>query len=514
MRSRAAFIISNVFLLALFAWVLLASRRPLCIDSKIVDKIDIIHSHGTDTVYACGVRKSVPFSPYLNEMLPYIKDRLQNVEVTLKAIAPLQKPVQIAIRLDQPWAFGLSDHTITLGEKLFLSEGHLEKAIFKSWYREREPSTFAYSALAEESITDFLLYLSKSEINIEDRLKGYRTTTKTVRWPQVIKTVSSYCESPWKNSEHYQVCFKDKNADEVLSENLMELSLRPLVTSSLIDSYQQLSFAEKNEMIRNFSAFVSSQRKPPLNLIGALWESHPSPILMSREVLKEIQEYMFRASETQSHGSYKLLVSHFTENLRKKGFQDASSEVFFDFIYESDQIIDKNSPLFRQLKKISDNNKDMQIALVDQKHIWFLPSTDPLERSLFNQIRSHQRIVEKCGTFDFGFVMDYASSVDKLMIIDSCKKKSPQELQAYISEGAEGFARNNKGISFVQFHIPSLMIKSDAIPPKTNVVALMQTRDVNSPVLQSLGWQELLWEKGVDAYRPKAQIEAIQWFRF
>ena len=177
-------------------------------------------------------------------------------------------------------------------------------------------------------------------------------------------------------------------------------------------------------------------------------------------------------------------------------------------------MVDKSSPLFKQLQKVSENNKDLQIALVDPKHIWFLPSIDSLERGLFVQIRSHQRIVEKCGPFDFAFVTGYAPTVDKLLVIDSCKKKSPQQIQAYLEEGAEGFARNNKGISFVQFHMPSLMIKSDEIPPKTNIVALMQNRDVNSPILQTLGWQELLWEKGVDAYRPKAQIQAIQWFRF
>ena len=160
MQSRILLIISNVCLLALFAWVLVASRRPLCIDSKIVDKIDIIHKHGADTVYACGARKSVPFSPYLNELLPYIKDRLHEVETTLKAISPLRAPLKLEIQLNKPWAFAVNNHSISIGEKLFLSEGHLEKAIFKVWYREREASTFAYSRLVEESITDFLLFLS------------------------------------------------------------------------------------------------------------------------------------------------------------------------------------------------------------------------------------------------------------------------------------------------------------------------------------------------------------------
>jgi hypothetical protein len=514
MWSRIALITSNVFVFALFAWILLASRRPLCIDSRLVDKIDIITAKGSETVYACHMRKSVAFSPYLNEMLPYIKNRIHDVESALKAVGPLQQPVQIEIQLNNPWVFSVYDHSITIGEQLFLSEGHLEKAIFKAWYREREPENFAYSRLVEESITDFLLFLSKSEINIEDRYIGFRTKSGGIHWPQVIKTAQSYCNSPWKNSEHYQICISKKNIDSLLSDDLMELSLRPLVTSSLIDSYLQLPFGEKNEMIKGLSRFVTSKRDPPLNLIGAMWESHPSPIMMTREILKEMQEYMFRSSETKFSPSYKKLVSHFSESLRKKGFQDASSEVYFDFIYESDKPLDKSSSVFKQFQQISEAHKDLQIALVDGKNIWFMPSGDAMDQSLFSQVRAHSRIVEKCGVFDFAYVLSYANSAEKLMVLDSCKKKVPENLKSFIDEGPEGFARSNKDISFVQFHIPSLMIKSDMIPPKENVIALIQNRDVNSPVLQALGWQELQWEKKIDAYRPKAQIEAIQWFRF
>lgn len=492
----------------------MVSRRPLCIDSRLVEKIDIVTSQGQETVWACYLRKSVTFSPYLHEMLPHIKDRLRPVEDLLKVVGPLRQPARLEIFLGRPWAFEVLDHSIYLGEQVFLSRGHLEKALLKIWYREQNPDAFAYNRLAEEIMTDFLFFLMEGDLKIEDRRIGMQTRITGSRWPQVIKSVQSYCDSPWKVSEHYQICFNKRNLEEFLAEDVLSFSLRPLISASLIESYQQLSFNEKNEVLRQFSQFISSQRVPPLDLIGAFWESHPSAILMGRHILKEVQEYMFRSEHSHVQPSYKRFVSYFTESLRKRGFEEATSEVYFDFIYESASTVNPKSDFFKDLQKLSENRKDLQVALVDGKSIWFLPSTYPLDLNLFNEIKSRHRMVETCGAFDFGFVLKYAEKAEKLVAVETCGKNNPQRLESYLSQGVEGFARANKNLSFVQFHLPSLMLKSEFIPPKENVIALIQNRDISSPILQTLGWQELNWDQGMDAYRPKAQVEAIQWFRF
>jgi hypothetical protein len=512
--SRIILIISNVLVIGMLGWLLYNGRKPLCIDSKVVEKIDIVTSHGREVVYSCNQRKFVPFSPYLHEMLPHIKDRVRDVETLTKVIGPLGRPVKLEILFNKPWLFEVMDHSVYMGEQMFLAEGHLEKALLKVWYREKRPETFAYSQLAEETMTDFLLYLAKGDIEFEDRYQGLRTKLGGARWPHVLKSIQSYCDSPWKTSEHFNICISGKHLPEFIGENLLQLSLRPLLSSSMIESYQELPFAQKNEFLKNIGSFISSPRNPPLDILGAHWDLYPSSILMGQEILKTMQEYVFRSSMSQTMPSYKLMASYLTENLRQKGFQEASSEVYFDFIYETQDTMDVSSPVFANLQALSEARQDIQIAVIDSKNIWFLPSRYSLDLNLFKEIKSRQRIVDMCGNFDFGFVKGYAQKTEKLMVIQSCGKYQPQKIESYIKDGPEGFARNNKQIQFVQFHLPSLLSRSEQIPSEESVINLVQNRDVNSPIIQALGWQELRWEKSVEAYRPKAQIEAIQWFRF
>ncbi len=509
--SRSLIVISNLCVLGLFGWTLYASRKPLCIDSTVVEKIDVVTSQGLESVFACRMQEHVPFSPYLYEMIPLIESRIQKVEQTFRATDSLAKPVKIEVFLKKPWTFGVLDHSIYIGEQMLLSEGHLEKALLKIWYRERQNELFVHSNLAEEMITDFLLYLTKGQIGIEDRYFGYRTKTVGVRWPHVMKSAQGYCDSPWKASEDYNVCVLGKNLPEFLGGHLLQLSLRPLVSAAFIESYQELDFFQKNEFLRNLSEFVLSERIPPLPAVA---QDDSSALMMGQEVINNIKRYIFQSNLAKSLGSYKILSKHVLDKLFQKGFQDASGEVHFDFVYESLLPLDVNSELFKSLQKVSEDQPDLQIAATDGKKIWFLPSKYPLEMSLIKGLRSFHRVVETCGQFNFDFVLRYAGLTDKLMAIESCRGVKPEKIESYFQEGAEGFARNNRKLSFVQFHVPSLILKSDVIPRSQDVISLIQDRDLANPIFKVLGWQDLRFEKAVGAYRPRAHVEAIQWFRF
>ncbi len=47
----------------------------------------------------------------------------------------------------------------------------------------------------------------------------------------------------------------------------------------------------------------------------------------------------------------------------------------------------------------------------------------------------------------------------------------------------------------------------------TNVFDLVSKRQLDNPVFQSLGWQEIKYSQASEAYFPKAFIDAIEWFR-
>lgn len=46
-----------------------------------------------------------------------------------------------------------------------------------------------------------------------------------------------------------------------------------------------------------------------------------------------------------------------------------------------------------------------------------------------------------------------------------------------------------------------------------DVLSVIQKRDLNDPIFKTLGWQELQWSRTLDAYQPRAQLDAIEWFR-
>lgn len=68
-------------------------------------------------------------------------------------------------------------------------------------------------------------------------------------------------------------------------------------------------------------------------------------------------------------------------------------------------------------------------------------------------------VLETCSKVDFTRVMSFAKETSRLLVVRTCDPKKALHFQKFIFNGAEGFAMQNQKISFVQFHLPSVMIK-------------------------------------------------------
>lgn len=86
-------------LLSLF--VVQMTRRPLCIESKVVERIDRLGVQGTDTVYRCAVNRETPFSTYFSEQSRDLTYRIQKTERLLESIEPFERKVQLTISESQ-----------------------------------------------------------------------------------------------------------------------------------------------------------------------------------------------------------------------------------------------------------------------------------------------------------------------------------------------------------------------------------------------------------------------------
>lgn len=491
--------------------VLQMTKRPLCIDSRVVERIDRLAGQSSESVYRCALNKETPYSTYFGQQLKDLGARIQQTEKVLESLEPFEKKIQLTIMEDHPYLYRIQGHQIFIGSKLLEAPGHLEKALAKIWYRERSETLFAQQNLMEEVVTDFLVYLQSGDLDIGDPNTHLTTAVRKVKWPYVLKSIAAYCDSSWKQSEHFATCQNHTGAETDLKDQVTEMSLRPLLVSSWIRSYKKLSMKERFNFTANLSQLLHSEHNPHLPMMGGL--TSETTLLKAAEAIKNINLFVSSSHLNKESTSYRQFVANLTNELRTSGFQEAFAEAAFDVLFVSQEPLTENSKVFQEFEQISKAQPKLQMALRDSQNLWMLPSRYPIPIASFGQIKADRTIVEKCGGYNFSYVMDYAEITEKLLVVDRCDLQKQVQYEKFLSDGAEGFAIQNKGLSFVQFHLPSLLMKREELAQVANVFEFIQKRDLESASFKSLGWREVRWSQQANAYQPKAYVDAIEWFR-
>lgn len=494
--------------------VLQMTKRPLCIESKVVERIDRLGLQKSESIYRCAINKETPYSEYFGQKNRELSARVQSVERVLESIEPFYQKVQVTILQDRPYLYRIQGHQLFIGEKLLEAPGHLEKALAKIWYRERNEISFPQQSLFEEVVTDFLVYLQYGDLDIGDPNTLLVTAIHKVKWPYILKSIDAYCESAWKQSEHFATCYSSLKTDADLMSFVTEMSLRPLLVSSWIHSYRQLGMKERFEFVANLPQLIRSEHAPQLPVFAPMaMGAQGSTLAKAAEAIKSVNLFVSSSILSKESNAHKSFVANMTNELRASGFQEAFAEANFDVLFVSQEPIKESSQVFQDFIRVMKSHPKMQIALRDQKNLWMLPSRFPVPLASFGQIKANRTIVEKCGGYNFSYVMDYAELTEKLLVVDHCDLHKRIMYEQYLAEGAEGFGAQNKGTAFVQFHLPSLLMKKDELQQVTNVFDFIKNRDVESSSFKSLGWKEVRWNQQANAYQPKAFVDAIEWFR-
>ncbi len=165
------------------------------------------------------------------------------MERLLESIEPFYRKVHVTVFEDHPYIFRVQGHQIFIGAKLLQASGHLEKAIAKVWYRERNETLFAQQSLMEEIFTDFVLYLQNGELDIADPVTQVKTALQNAKWPYVIKSATAYCDSPWKQSEHYALCRNPQELKDLGRSNCRDEFATP--TRDKLDSLLYISVTQR-----------------------------------------------------------------------------------------------------------------------------------------------------------------------------------------------------------------------------------------------------------------------------
>lgn len=131
-------------------------KKPLCIDSNIVYKIDRISAEKTETIYSCNQFKKVSFSSFFNENLDALESRLTRLEL---ALAGLGKKDSIFIIIDEqnPEQLQSVQNVISIGRN-WLNTEKLEKSVVQLVLKNRLKIT---DTIYLESLSDYFTSTEK-----------------------------------------------------------------------------------------------------------------------------------------------------------------------------------------------------------------------------------------------------------------------------------------------------------------------------------------------------------------
>ncbi len=492
--------------------LMISIKRPQCIDSRVVEKIDIIQYDRTESLYKCSSFKKVVYSRYFDLNIDQLESRIEGMSVFLRSIDNFERPITIRINELQPVAFKIQDHELEIGSQLLASEGHLEHGILKIWLSERLKTELNSQKLFIEVAADFLLYASRGQVEIEDPILKMRTKVGGARWPQVLKSKDGYCDSPWKISEHYADCGQIKNEEQLNLPLLLSLSLRPLMTTVWIKSYTELTFPEKIRFLHLLPRYLQTQQLSSEKAIEMLLTDE-HPLKQGMMNIKKMTDLMNSSTLIQNEKEYREFYSRVAFHLQQAGVNDSFAEAYFDYLVEYPEEISVKSALFKNLQKISIQNPQLQMAIKDKTQIWILPNATGLPLSSFDQMKSQQHIYFACLGLKEIQMKQFFNQAEKLLLIKGCDQKKNIDFSSLVQKGIQSFSSSNKQLAFIQFHLPSFEMKAKELAHIKNFFELVNTRDVSKPEFQTLGWSQIQWFEESQAYKPQAVVDAIQLFR-
>ena len=501
------------FSLLSLIWV---SNDGICIKSTTVNSVDIVKHGKKETIFQCGAKQKTRFDPKLEKTATVLNARIKGIENYLFANSNAQDnektKFSIQITYDRLLQFELSDTQLKIGGVLLDEPGNLERALIKFWIRKKMGDQLLTHGLFEESVVDLIYFSYSGRLDIVDPITAKASRIGFHRWPQVLKSFDEYCESSWKMLEHSESCSRissQKNSESV--HDYIEMSLRPLTSQALIQAYLEFNLFERQRFIsqlpNNLQGFALSSDKAIETILA---EENPL-----KKGLQSIRTFanVFTEPKFLQQIEYKKFAASISELLEQSGVTDSFAEAYVDYLVEIPETIQTDGVLFKSLKKAAERNTDIQFAVTDRKNIWILPFGDRLPVKSFDRIHSRQVVFFACPTLKEFEVKNYFRSSEKLLLIKGCEQNTDYNFAAITKNSLNDFLHSNSKISFLQFHLPSLESKQKELEHIKNFFELVKNRRYDGQEFKTLGWTQIQWSEETNSYKPKAAIDAIEYFR-
>lgn len=501
-------VMAFVVLLSIFSFI---ARKPLCIDSKIVEKIDVEFSGQEPeekSVYRCGYYKRVEFHPELIEIVKEINRRVGAFEKSIEVLGGFKNRLTIRVTSGDQSVISFSNNQIVIPSSSLKRKGQLEKFLLKSWFVENASNELKDRLLYSEVFSDFLFYAIYGDMKIDDLEHGVSIDAELdSRWPQVLSSEKTYCESVWRSPELKESCARTNLASD--SKQIYTMSLRPLLTQAMIEAFEFLEPADKLNFLKNVGGYIG--RMKYLDKIFGM-----SVLSKERQsyfdAVFEVENFKYLFSRIKIESPIAKKFAHYFEfEMKKLGFIDAETRSLFDVVIVSE------SPSQRLLEKIPSLLRARSKKLVAFQTGGYLTvdlKKEPLAMEVVGLVQAHRGILVQCQNPSLEDLRKFSEKFQKIIFVKDCvseSEKSPElNLEDLLIGDIGRFARKNPELKFAEFHLPSLLMAMNRIP-RLEIVESLSKKNWQS--LADLGFENPIFDDSLKAYRSQSAIAFVSLFR-
>lgn len=394
-----------------------ALKKPLCIDSNIVYKIDKVDTEKTETIYACNQFKKVSFSGFFYENLNSLQARIVKIEMLLNQLNISGKFAVVIDNVNKTQSRELING-IQIGVNL-LDTKQFEKT---------------------------LLQLSlKNDLNTSD------------------------------------IIFLQSLSDFFIGDSIYQ---NP-ISEAWGESFKELSSFEKIKIFKQ----INSKLMQLKGIEG----------MATIEKLKSILSVNQKASDA------------FCKRLKKAGYysEEELNGLRLDIVIEepsSRNVGDEITGLAREYPHL-------KIAIKNANGFFLLPSNLKVPETLAQGLFAKYRMIFDEQNKSESDIVRYFNNSESLILIHSNTSKEKLNLISLFRSGVNEFLSQNKQIDFVQIHLPSYKLVYKNLGQIADYFEFVGIKNLSQTEHKALGWSRTEWLKDLQAYRPIANFDVIQYFR-
>lgn len=496
--------------LTTLAWL---SRRPLCIKSQLVQKIDRVHDQGVARVYSCSQNIHVEYDDELRQLVEALEPELERLEEFFSTV-PSAAPVQLDFTLVNDQSAKDTEHSleqyrvqvrsgvqqilwsrpqasiISTAEAILTSVTEAQLGIPGTHLQENRMH-FAIASTVSESL---LMALG---------LKNYERAAVD-RWSFLLTSRSAYCNSDERSLLDTGLCQKAASFDVI-----EPMALKPFFRESFWQALLEQSLSERPEFLKHIVSRLMS------------WSQATSLATMTVDSAA-VSEFIAQL-EMKSDVKSKIETEKFTNALKRayaqKGWSAEPAPMILPqmvYFMESETNKNKSTQDMSAFLFENPNLRDRLVALRTGSWVWMPHQNAPVEIAALGPMKVFDLVVVLCEPPNDQFLKSISDNTDRVLVIQQCDSKKVVKLESYFSgdagPGVEAFARDNPGVPFMRLHMPSLKLAWQK--DHSNPFLLLSQKKWDHHFFTQLGWQTPEWNEQLQMFKSRSVIEAIEAYRF